>query len=76
MVSLRLRSTMPLDHTGFQDGNGERVTTPALKSAKLTLSRRLFLSEGIVTVVVGVSVWFLLPDCKFSVKSHFLSGSC
>lgn len=31
----------------------------------LTISCRLFLSEGLVTVVVGVAVWFLLPDCEF-----------
>lgn len=31
----------------------------------LIISHRLFLSEGMVTVVVGVAIWFLLPDCEF-----------
>jgi hypothetical protein len=25
---------------------------------------RLFLVEGIATVMFGVAIWFLLPDCK------------
>lgn len=28
---------------------------------------RLFLTEGIATVIYGVAIWFLLPDCKSSI---------
>lgn len=27
---------------------------------------RLFLVEGIATVIFGVAIWFLLPDCKYN----------
>jgi hypothetical protein len=29
---------------------------------------RLFLTEGIATVVFGVAIWFLLPDCKSLIR--------
>jgi hypothetical protein len=32
---------------------------------------RLFLSEGIATVIFGVAIWFLLPDCKSILSCAF-----
>jgi hypothetical protein len=29
---------------------------------------RLFLVEGIVTVLIGIAIYFLLPDCMFIVQ--------
>lgn len=38
-------------------------------------SSRLFLTEGIATVLFGVVIWFLLPDCRFFLctRMHILS---
>jgi hypothetical protein len=30
---------------------------------------RLFLTEGIATVIFGVVIWFLLPDCENSLQA-------
>ena len=31
----------------------------------LLTRRRLILTEGIVTIVLGIAVYFLLPDCRY-----------
>jgi hypothetical protein len=47
----------------FLDGNGKPSPKLHLSDSELNIPR-LFLTEGIATVIFGVVIWFLLPDCK------------
>jgi sugar phosphate permease len=54
-------------------GNFSNVISGVLAYAFDTVSGRgglsgwqyMFLIEGLVTIVFGVALWFILPDCKF-----------
>lgn len=45
----------------YQAGNGESLFLHSQYNSLTTA--RLFLIEGIATVIFGVALWFLLPDC-------------
>lgn len=45
----------------YQAGNGEFLFLHP--QYNLLTTTRLFLIEGIATVIFGVALWFLLPDC-------------
>lgn len=59
---LHLHSTLYLGPGAFLGGNGKQLHASYPESG-LTF-HRLFLTEGIATVIFGVAIWFLLPDCK------------
>jgi hypothetical protein len=62
--------TLYLARPDYLDGNGKH---PLLRSFPLLgqslIYHRLFLTEGIATVIFGVAIWFLLPDCKALYRS-------
>lgn len=45
---------------------------PSSSSATNAEISRLFLVEGIATVIFGVAIWFLLPDCKHSSLNRYI----
>lgn len=61
-----LHLTTHLGLFGFRAGNGKSLRlTEAIGKYSLKPLRRLFLTEGAVTIVFGIAVWFLLPDCEY-----------
>lgn len=46
----------------FLDGNGKSQKHDSMFINSHYI--RLFLVEGIATVIYGVALWFILPDCK------------
>lgn len=62
---LRSRSTQCLALEACQVGNGESSHRENGINANTQISR-LFLFEGLVTIVYAVVIWFCLPDCKHS----------
>lgn len=40
------------------------------------MNNRLFLVEGIATILMGFALWFLMPDCEFLNHSPFRFCSC
>jgi hypothetical protein len=51
----------------FLVGNGKIAYTTNTQCNGNTNCYRLILTEGIVTIVLGVAVYFLLPDCEHGV---------
>lgn len=56
--------TMLREQGGYLDGNGEITSSSCNLSLRSLIFGRLFLVEAIATIIMGVGVWFLLPDCK------------
>jgi len=62
-----LHLAMHLGLCGFRAGNGKPLyLTEATGQYNLQVLCRLFLTEGAVTIVFGIAVWFLLPDCSYT----------
>lgn len=66
VVSSPTRLTLCLVQGDFPDGNGRTHFIHCSFQHGLRFFR-LFLTEGIATVLFGIAIWFLLPDCE----THF-----
>ena len=63
VVSSPTRLTLCLVQGDFPDGNGRTHFIHCSFQHGLRFFR-LFLTEGIATVLFGIAIWFLLPDCE------------